>query len=535
MRTLLIVDDEPNIRFGLKAMIEREQPGRYDFCFASDGEEALVHMRSRTIDLVITDIRMPGMDGLALIREIRSCSSAPEVLILSGYDDFQYAKEAIRYGVKEYLLKPIVREELFKALERAGNELDRQREVAGRLNALDRARDELLAAQLNYIWLHPDIGEEEVERRCADIGLSAFEPLYYVGILRCPAGERCLAAARRCLAAAVKESGDGAAASARTRAVAAEDKDGQLVFVTNDAALPDVLMAHLAAERHDRSCIGFSAGLRRIGELKRGFQQASRALKYRLLLSGAAGRVIRYDSVKEQGRDYIVPVEAIRKLANMLGTDRDSEMKALLAELLDANRLARYDIALTERISAALNEHVFDQAFNRYGEESVEIIRMYKQAGDLCRFETIRDYHRCVEDLLLRLNDYIRGLRSVFGEHQELRRAVEYIHDHYDRDLNMATVSNHVSLSYTYFSQAFKEYTGESFVVYLKKVRIGKAKELLVRTDDKIYEIAAKVGFDSVKQFNRVFRELEGVSAQEYRTVRRELRESRQHSPFPRV
>ncbi|CAM3119977.1 helix-turn-helix transcriptional regulator [Paenibacillus sediminis] len=81
----------------------------------------------------------------------------------------------------------------------------------------------------------------------------------------------------------------------------------------------------------------------------------------------------------------------------------------------------------------------------------------------------------------------------------------------------MAMVSNHVSLNYSYFSQAFKDYTGENFVNYLKKIRIKEAKMLLEQTNDKIYEIGSKVGFDQVKQFNRVFRELEGISAVEYR------------------
>ena len=94
----------------------------------------------------------------------------------------------------------------------------------------------------------------------------------------------------------------------------------------------------------------------------------------------------------------------------------------------------------------------------------------------------------------------------------------------------MATVSNHVSLNYSYFSQTFKEFTGESFVVYLKRVRTQKAKALLEESDSRIYEISEQVGFESAKQFNRVFRELEGISAMEYRSkvaaVRRQSTEA---------
>src|SRR5690606_16522635 len=111
----------------------------------------------------------------------------------------------------------------------------------------------------------------------------------------------------------------------------------------------------------------------------------------------------------------------------------------------------------------------------------------------------------------------ICNIKSVHGEHKEMRKALQYMHEHYAKDLNMTVVSNYVSLNYSYFGQIFKEYTGESFVNVLKKIRIEKAKELLAATDAKVYEIGEMVGFDNAKHFNRVFKELEGVTAMEYR------------------
>jgi len=98
-----------------------------------------------------------------------------------------------------------------------------------------------------------------------------------------------------------------------------------------------------------------------------------------------------------------------------------------------------------------------------------------------------------------------------------MKEAVAYIESHYHRPLNMAIVSNHVSLNYSYFSEAFKAYTGENFVTYLKKVRIRKAKELLEGGSSKLSEISNAVGFENTRHFSRVFKELEGVSPQEYR------------------
>ncbi|MFC5649666.1 response regulator [Paenibacillus solisilvae] len=511
MRTLLMVDDERNIRLGLKAIIDREYPGEYSCLFAEDGEEALRLIRSSAVDIVITDIRMPGMDGLTLIREMLAGDQKPAVIILSGFDDFQYAKEAIQYEVKEYLLKPIVKEELFHALQRVERDLSKRAELSMRLEEADHYRDELLVSQLNYIFVHGDMGEGEIMQRCAKVGLdAAFENGYYIGLLKLHEGIG-------------NENGKVSEFLAASRFssygvhVAFEDKDGRLVVIAQQEQLFGELLVFLKEQRMTGS-IGLSGRMLQTKQMKQGYGQAREALKYGLLQGDAEWVVIRHDQLNNRLQECRIPVEDIRKLANMLGTDRDKEMRTLLHDLLDAKKIMNGDIAYLEEISRQLNELVFDQVFNRFGEESVEILRMYKKAGSIYNFETIHQYIHHVEDLLLRLNDYIKNLRSVYVEHREMKNAVRYIQENYYTDLNMASVSNHVSLNYSYFSQTFKEFTGESFVVYLKRVRIQKAKELLEQTDDKIYEIGARVGFESAKQFNRVFRELEGISAMEYRS-----------------
>jgi two-component system response regulator YesN len=142
---------------------------------------------------------------------------------------------------------------------------------------------------------------------------------------------------------------------------------------------------------------------------------------------------------------------------------------------------------------------------------------MYKMAGSLYHFTHIQDYIHCVEGLLFGLNDYIRHLRSVHVDQKDMVRALEYIKANYANELSMTMVSNYVSLNYSYFSQAFKEYAGMSFVQYLKKLRIDKAKELLETTELKVMDIGERAGFENTKHFNRVFRESVGVAPLEYR------------------
>lgn len=508
MRTLLIADDERNIRVGLKAMIEREFPDRYRVVLAADGKQALALHEEDPSDILITDIRMPEMDGIELIRALADGPRAPAVLILSGYDDFQYAKAAIQHKAKAYLLKPIVREDLFAALARIEAELSEQASIQDRLKATDRYLEGMRVNALGYVWARADIDPDDAEARCRQAGLEMFEPEYYVGILASPDDGRIVAKGKELLA----EGGEG-------HWLALEDKDGRLVALTTRRERFQETVSRLA--RMPGSAGTFSAGVSERGQslrqMREKYEEAERALKYRVLLGRADAPLIRFGQVSGRDRTFRLPEDAIRKLSNMIGTDRDKEMKGLLLELFEPKAIAEADIAYFEAVCKALNERVFDQAFLQYGEASVDIIRLYKLAGNLYNFPTIQDYIHCAEGLLLRLSEYARSLTSAHVDPKEMAKALAYIHDNFDKDLSMAMVSNHVSLNYSYFSERFKEYCGESFVSYLKKLRVQKAKDLLERTDGKIYEIGRRVGFENPKQFNRVFREVEGITAMEYR------------------
>lgn len=511
MRTLLIVDDEKNIRAGLKAMIERQYRDRYDVSLAADGTEALNVIRGGRIDILITDIRMPEMDGLALIRHVAELSPKTAVIILSGHDDFQYAKEAIKFHVREYLLKPIVREEMYGILDRVEAELGRAEEAESRLDEADRVREELRTAQLHYIFVHPAIDPADAAERCRSAGLERLEPAYWVGALRFAGdcGQNVLA--QEFLAR-------GAEGHATFHL---EDQDGYLIVLTDEAALFDSLMRHLKDKSVSSAYhIGLSRMKERLEDVRAGYAEARRAAGYSLLQPRCSSSIIRYESVMDRTDAPELPVDDVRRLANMLGTDREADMKAILVRLFDLKKTSEVSLDYLERLSKLLNETVFDDVFRTYGEASLEILRLYKRVGSIYRFSDIHEYFHEAENLLFRLNDYVRTVRSTLGDNREMRKAVAYIEAHYAEDLNMATVSNHVSLNYSYFSELFKEYTGQSFVSYVKSVRIEKAKALLARTDAKIYEIGQSVGFENAKQFNRVFRELEGIPASEYRARR---------------
>lgn len=118
MNTILIAEDEKFIRMGLKTMLQRSGIPVGEVLEARDGAEALETLRSRSVDLLITDIRMPKMDGIELVQQLKALPQAPMVLVVSGYDDFNYALAMLRSGVSDYLLKPVERQQLCDVLEK---------------------------------------------------------------------------------------------------------------------------------------------------------------------------------------------------------------------------------------------------------------------------------------------------------------------------------------------------------------------------------------------------------------------------------
>ncbi|QJD86684.1 response regulator [Cohnella herbarum] len=509
MRTLLIADDERNIRNGLKAMIEREFPGAYRIMLAADGKQALEQYGQDPADIVLTDIRMPVLDGIGLIKRLAELPQAPALLILSGYDDFQYAKEAIKHKVKEYLLKPIVREDLFAALGRIETELSQRESIHHKLESTDKYRKGMQVNTLQHIWARSDIGADEIESLGYEAGLGEFEPSYYIAILDCSGHQRNLIKGNEYLAG--HERGE--------KLLSLEEKEGRLVVLSAERELLRGMENALASASGGTGTfsIGISSEGEKIGQLKTKYEEARHALKYRLLLDRSESSWMTYEQFANRDRAYRVAEDSVRKLSNMMGTDREKEMKSLLMELFSAERLADTDIGYFEEVSRMLNERVFDEVFRTYGDSSVEVIKIYKLAGNLYNFTHIQDYIHCVQDLLFSLNDYIRHLKSAHIDQKDMAKAIEYIRANYNKDLSMTMVSNHVSLNYSYFSQAFKDFAGTSFVNYLKNVRIGKATELLETTELKVLEISEKVGFDNAKHFNRVFKDMLGVTPIEYR------------------
>jgi len=511
MKKLLIVDDERNIRYGLKTMIEREYPDLYLIATASNGAEALELYKKDRADIIITDIRMPVMDGITLLEQLsaeKRAGEGPAVVILSGYDDFEYAKSAIRYRVKDYLLKPIRRDELFGILERIGQEQQEQEMTARKLEQeTESFRRELRSSRLRGLLMQEDVQLDRVQQEA----INDLAVPFTLGVLNYHYSDGARMKPEEVQGLIERLSGP----LAKMFLEILTDWEGKLVLI-GSSPKPFVELSRLAEERGLQGLLlGIGSEGKTPGDIRFCYLEACRALQYTFLYPQA--NLINFANVKEGRLGFPVPEEQFRKLLNLLGTDREKEMKSLLAAIFQTEHLKQLDLSYLETVGRYINERVLDEVFRVHGEASVEVLKLYRKVGNMYNFRHFHDYYRALEHLLTSVNEYILGIRSAHSEHADMEEALAYIEANYFRSLNMATVSNHVSLNYSYFSEAFKAYTGESFVTYLKKVRIRHAKTLLAESRGKLEEVSEAVGFESSKHFARVFKELEGISPGEYR------------------
>lgn len=473
MKTVLIVEDEKIIRQGIKAMISRGSVPVEEIIECKNGEEALKVLRERSVDVMITDIRMPKMDGITLVKEMKELSSTPpQTIAISGYDDFSYAVELLRQGVREYILKPIEREKLNAILEKLEEELKQKKEN-------EEIKEKIGFQQIKYLLLNDNIEEGELEVIEKQYSGCIYNESYY-------------AACTNYLQAGFSMEG----------AVHLKDIDRQDIYFVGKSHLEEF------KQKMADTYIGFSREYSSIRELKQAYKEALKARKQAFVLCE------KQVFFEEKNLDYgQIPQEDIERIVQMISASDMEEINKLMEHMIFQAK--RRMISPREFEQAIVN--LIDLLYKNY--KNVVEIDMIK--GNQCKciynYSTIDDFYKDFYDWL---SCFRRGMASELEDYknkQKIQTAIEYVKENYRKDLNMAVVSNHVSMNYSLFSYAFKQYTGSNFVYYLKKIRIDEAKRLLAETDRKVSDIAQMVGYDNEKYFMKTFKSVSGVSATEYR------------------
>lgn len=529
--SFIIVDDEPEIREGIRDNIPWEEFG---FRFAgacSNGSEALELIERDPPDVVMTDINMPFMDGLTLSERILAVAPATKVLILTGYDDFDYARKALRLQVHDFILKPLTPSEFKAALEKLKAKLDEEHGARRDIERLKRQLAESLPL-LRERFLNKLLSGNcaDAAERAAYFGL----PLptggtaYHVSLLdfdKRPDGEEFdldIIAERNLIEDALKESVPAIVfQDAEDRVVILSwAKDGDQLY-RECLKAAETLRARFLRAGFEATSFGLGEPAADLSKLGDSYRDALRALAYAQIRGGGA-------------------VTAYRELAGKRGAGRGGEScwgKAIAAEVRTASLEGA--LRLVDEMTGRFRRPLANSDVEEYRRalrstlaaltqtlEDLEIPEadIFPDGED--PFVQLRDL-KTPDQAKLWFSALVSRIVAYIGRRQEnfagakAREAAEYIEERYaDPDLSLPTLCKDLYISTSYFSAVFKKYKERTFVEHLTDVRIEKAKELLRTTNLKTYEVAERVGYRDAHYFSLSFRKIVGETPTNYRNGR---------------
>ena len=517
MHKVMIVDDEALVRIGLQSIIDWESRGYRIAGVFKNGEEAVRAAAGERFDIVLTDIRMPGMDGFALIRELKRLDPGLRFIILSSYSDFEYTRQAIQAGVTDYISKyEMEPDELLRVLDALS--------VGERSAVIPEAAGEIGIGDERALWLART--KENPDIRLSEHGPCMLERLRRWGgaarwfaLMPLPKPSGYSQTERKAMALQTEEifsrldgleyfgeqdgllhgacalSEDEADGSIRLRQIAEEltaswAKNLNVALVAGTGAslpLERLGQSRPEAELAVRMCFYEGAGIY-FGErcAMRGLSEQERLNLYR-----QAKNKIEFLHFEELGADIR---RRMSDPANRLYPSEWQRIGEMIATHLANLMIERYETdpeSLRGRSGTALP---LSEAFRKAGTQS--------------------EFARILEEALTRAKEAASSLQASRGW---LAKAKTYVESRFGEPIRLEDAAEHVSFSPSHFSQRFRQETGEAFSDYLTRVRIREAIRLYNETEFSTEEIAARVGYLNANYFIKVFKRTTGQTVKQFK------------------
>ena len=524
MFKVLIVDDEEDIRGGLAAIVDWAEHGFQVAAEAANGREALEALEREPFHFVITDISMPVLGGLDLIRTMRERRMQQPVVILSGYNDFDYLKEALKYRVDNYLLKPLDEEELRSTLNQVRDELRHAFEY----NMREKENIGILRGKILNRLVTNHITKLEFMQKAEFLQIDLNAPAYRVLVIELEnatkrydrTGERFdhlkLYSAMNICEEVLRAHADG---------ILFEDALQRLVYIeklspSGDGVSYREVAATLkeALKKYIREPASVIVGPKAHGlaDIHRSYERGLQLLEYKFYL----GREATITEADLPSAD--LPTE--------LQVDAFAERMAQAIQAGDAAACRDITTELYERLKAGASAGGTSFVHQTTFELLKSALQVLKDAGGHVR--TIVPYPERLYDEILskrtidETRSFLNGtLDEILGCLSALKRerpakvvvsVLDYMKAHYNEELTLKQVAELHYMSTGYLGKLFKKETGCSFHDYLNRIRIDKAKELLKNTNHFAYQVSGMVGYKDYNYFHKTFKKYAGVPPSEY-------------------
>lgn len=525
MYQIFVVEDELLIRQSIRNTVEQMQ-GPYSFCGeASDGEMALSIMQDLMPDILITDIRMPFLDGFGLITHAKAMMPWLKVIIISGYGDFEYARKAITLGVDQYLLKPVRPAEVTKAVEAIASQIEKEKAKDSLPEGFDPDEvREVLKKHFTQQLLYGGTDTAALLDQARTLQLDIVRSCYLVSVCQLDAP----AAGRKELVGAVKS-----ILPELENALCYFNAADQLTLLLCDndqEELTERTYQAIQIIRHELKdiCPVITAvvgdPVQRLGAIADSHKDAVRLLKR---VSGIApGQVISVQDNPRITADIIQFTGPLtEEFLQKISFSEKEDIPRLLDELLSGkdseqfgSTLIRYNTLVSLLKLAVRNASLADapEGEKDAAERLSEKYNVFVASG---HYDSFRDTAGKLLEEIMEARPQKLG-QDRYGHVISL--AEEYVRENFcDPNISLMSVAAHVGMSSAHFSTVFSQHEGKTFISYLTSLRIERAKELLASTNMRLADIALEIGYNEPNYFSHVFRKSEGMTPKDYRSESR--------------
>ena len=526
MYRILIADDEGIMVESLREIISKQFGGEVEIATAKTGRTAIEQAEHFHPDIVFMDIQMPGINGIAAIREIRSFNASCLFYVVSAYDKFDYAQDAISLGVEKYIMKPVSRDLIIRTVEDGMRKVDSFREKrSDQLKIQEKLETILPVVENGFVTgmlLSDDMQDEEYYRQLLEITeKDAYVEVIWFG----------------------SEHPDGGLLSPVESRVKAQENYMQIRSVIK--SFQRCIIGPVMSDRigvvvpHEDESITYDERIEAINNMRSLLQRLGQMLSMRV--RAGIGKICRFADLR---MSYLDAVKALR----------DSRARVVHIEDISAHGVYEddYPIDLERDIFSSLSRgdaasvrekaNLFFSWMVRHDPDDLDSMRLkvlelvlrsereaFKAGSVNYAFDYRKDYLTQVNALTdsSRIRDwFLDNMTSIAGaihnqaeekDESTVTRACKYIQENFRRELSLDDVSKEVNVSPYYFSKLFKEEVGENFIDYLTALRISNAKELLMRPVLSVREAGLQSGYADPNYFSRIFKKHTGMTPREWR------------------
>ena len=524
---VIIADDEKWVRAAIIRTIPFEKLGLSLVCEASNGLEALQFCKEYQPDILISDIKMPGLTGLELIKEIHGFSSKIKIIIISGYSDFEYAKTAMNYGITDYILKPVDQKEISEVLLKIKESILIERKQYEERNLFKSQYEKTLTILkdkfLNQLILPNYLTLESIKSELKRYNLSFINPYYSIMVF-CPDKTAVDSKPKSYTSFVVRIMKKYLKAVTFVNS----SKSGEIISIINhpqDKINPEMCKRALTLctalyRRHFKGdlSIGVSITAQQITKLPNLYVQCCEALQLKFWKSNE--EIFFYTPNRLcDTLSFTLQADILEDIVVNL---KISDIKPAIAYVdnlyshLKANCKTKQELVkdfFLSFIQSVQNRLEIQLSFVEYELSESGGVHPSERIKNAASLEELIE---AVKDILTRICAFY-SQKNPLTEENIIEYAKKFIEDNFDKNISLEQVSKYVHLNPTYFCELFKKNTGVNFVDYKTHLRIENAKELLKTGNLNIDKISSRLGYSDSKYFSKLFKKVTGKTPQDYK------------------